>query len=156
MVQSLYKNWLLVSKIIWGIWTTLDKQWKVQNVEIWWVTFVQKIYLSKKCIPLAKRLHTEDLSNITFNYLCENSPNYLCHFWNQKLFFTVQLLCIFLAQTLHTFYKNSSSKCKFSDFSLLGLMFTKFLISFFQQKINFSSKFGSFFIVMRDNSSVLF
>ena len=156
MVQSLYKNWLLVSKITWGIWTTLDKQWKVQNVEIWWVTFVQKIYLSKKCIPSAKRLHTEDLSNITFNYLCENSPNYLCHFWNQKLFFTAQLLCIFLAQTLHTFYENSSSKCKFSDFSLLGLMFTKFLISFFQQKISFSLKFGSFFSVMRDHSSVLF
>ena len=40
------------------------------------------------------------------NYLCENSPNYLCHFWNHKSFFTTQLLCIFLTQTLHTFYKN--------------------------------------------------
>ena len=33
-------------------------------------------FLSKKYIPLAKTLYTEDLSNITLNYLCENSPNY--------------------------------------------------------------------------------
>ena len=32
----------------------------------------------------------------------------------------------------------------------------KFLISFFKQKVNFSSKFGSLFSVMRDNCSVLF
>ena len=39
MVQSLGMQ-KLVSKIT-GIWTTSDKQWKVQKVEIWW-TFVQK------------------------------------------------------------------------------------------------------------------
>ena len=71
--------------------------------------------------PSAKILYAEDLLNINFNYLCENSPNYLCHFWNHKSFFTTQLLCIFLAQTLHTFYKSSPSKCKFSDFPLLRL-----------------------------------
>ena len=32
------------------------------------------LHLSKKNIPSAKTLHTEDLFNITFNYLCENSP----------------------------------------------------------------------------------
>ena len=63
---------------------------------------------------------------------------------------------VFLAQTLHTFYKSSPSKWKFSDFPLLGLKFTKFLMSFFKQKVSFSSKFGSLFNVMRDNSSVLF
>ena len=72
--------------------------------------------LSKKYIPLTKT-YTEDLSNITFNYFCENSPNYSCHFRNPKSFFMTQLLCIFLAQTLHTFYKSSPSKCKFSDLS---------------------------------------
>ena len=72
--------------------------------------------LSKKYIPLTKT-YTEDLSNITFNYFCENSPNYSCHFRNPKSFFTTQLFCIFLAQTLHTFYKSSPSKCKFSDLS---------------------------------------
>ena len=54
-----------------------------------------------------------------------------------KSFFTTQFLCIFFAQTLHTFYKSSPSKCKFSDFPLLGLKFTKFLMSFFKQKDSF-------------------
>ena len=36
--------------------------------------------LSKKYIFSAKELYTEDLSNITFNYLCENPPNFLCHY----------------------------------------------------------------------------
>ena len=35
--------------------------------------------MSKKYVPSAKALYTEDLSNITLNY-CENSPNSLCHF----------------------------------------------------------------------------
>ena len=73
-----------------------------------------------------------------------------------KSFLTTQFLCIFLAQTLHTLYKSSPSKCKFSDFPLLGLKFTKFLMSFFKQKVSFSSKFGSFFSVMRGNSSIHF
>ena len=55
-----------------------------------------------------------------------------------KSFFTTQFLCIFFAQTLHTFYKSSPSKCKFSDFLLLGLKFTKFLIPFFKQKVSLS------------------
>ena len=38
------------------------------------------LLLSKKYIPLAKTLYTEVIFNITFNYLCEHSPNYLCHF----------------------------------------------------------------------------
>ena len=166
MVESLYKNWLLVSKTTWGIWTTSDKQWKVQKVEIWWATtFAQKIQLSKRYIPSVKILYTEDLSNITFNYLCQNSPNFLCNFRNHKSFFTTQLHCIFLDQTLHTFYKSSPSKCKLSDFPLLRLKFNKFLMLFFKQKVSFSSfkqkvsfssKFGSYFSATRDHSSVLF
>ena len=39
---------------------------------------INKLILIKQII--AKTLYREDLSNITFNYLCENSPNYLCHF----------------------------------------------------------------------------
>ena len=70
MMQNLCKNWLLVSKIKCGIWITSDKQSKVQKAEIQWATFVQKY------IPSAKILYGEDLSNITFNYLCENSPNF--------------------------------------------------------------------------------
>ena len=112
--------------------------------------FCPKINLSKKYIPSAKALYTEYL---TFNYLCENSPNYLCHYIT---FYNTTPLYFFLAQTLHNFYKSSPSKCKFLDFLLLGLKFTKFLMSFFKQKVSFSSMFGSLFSVMRDNSSVLF
>ena len=61
------------------------------------------------------------------------------------------------SQTLHTIYKSSPSKCKFSDYPLLWLKFTKFLM-WFSKKENsvFFSEFGSFFIVMRNNSSVHF
>ena len=62
----------------------------------------------------------------------------------------------FSVQSLHSFYKSSPSKCKFSDFLLLALKFTKFVISFLKQKVRFSLKFGSFFSVMRHNSSLLF
>ena len=33
-----------VFKITCGIWATPNKQWKVQKFEIWWATFLQKIY----------------------------------------------------------------------------------------------------------------
>ena len=33
-----------LKKITWGTWATSDRQWKVQKVEIWWATFVQKIH----------------------------------------------------------------------------------------------------------------
>ena len=103
-----------------------------------------------------KTLYTEDLSNMTFNYLRENSSNFLCHLWNHKSFFATQLLCVFLARTLHTFYKSSPWKCKFSGFRLLALQSAKFLISFFKLKVSLSSKVGLLFRVIRDNSSVLF
>ena len=113
-------------------------------------------HLSKNYIRSAKALYVEDFSNITFNYLCQNSPNSLCHFWNYKSFFRTQLVCIILAQTLHTFDKNIPSKCNFSGFPLLELKFIKFLMSFYKQKVSFSSKFGSLFSFMSDNSSAPF
>ena len=62
-------------------------------------------------------------------------------FWKKSFFifhFSFSFfLCIFLTQTLHTFYKSSTSKCKFSDFPLLALKITKFLMSFFKQKTIF-------------------
>ena len=61
-----------------------------------------------------------------------------------------------VAQILHTFDKNIPSRCKFSDFPLPELKFIKFLMSFFKQQVSFSSKCGSIFSVMRDNSSTLF
>ena len=55
------------------------------------------LLLSKKYIPSAKTLYTEDLSNITFNYLCENLLT----------IFHGTTPLYFLAQTLYTFYKSS-------------------------------------------------
>ena len=92
------------------------------------------LHLSKNYIRSAKALYAEDFSNITFNYLCENSPDSLCHFWNHTSFFTTQLVYIVLAQTLHTLAKNIPLKCKFSDFSVLKLKFIKFLMPFLKQK----------------------
>ena len=74
-----------------------------------------------------------------------------------KSFFTAQLFCNFLAQSLHIFYNSSPEKCKYLDFPLLTLKFTKFLMSFFKQKVNFFfSKFPYIFGVIGDNSTVLF
>ena len=89
---------------------------------------------------------------ITFNYLCENSPNFLCYFWKHKSFFTKKLLCIFFSSSI-TYFR--PSKCKFSDLPLLALKFTKFVMLFFKQKVSFPSKLGSIFSIMKDNSSVL-
>ena len=133
MGQILYKNWLLVSKFIWGTWITSGRQWKSEKVKF------NGLHLPKKYIPSAKTLYTEDLSKITSNYF-ENSANFVCHFWNHKSFFTTQLVSIFLAQKLHNFDKNIPLKCKFSVFSLLELKFTKLFMSFFKQKMSFSSK----------------
>ena len=130
MVQNIYKNLLLVSKIAWGIWTTSGKQRKLRKYEILWATFVQNTHSFKTYIPSAKTVYTENFSNIIFNYLCKNLPNFLWHFWNLGSFFVTQILCIFLAQTLHNFYKSSPLKCKGLEFPLLGSKFTKLFVSF--------------------------
>ena len=62
---------------------------------------------------------------------------------------------LFLAQT-YTFDKSNTSKCKFSDLSLLALKFTKFLTSVLVPRVSFSSNFTSGISVMRHNSSILF
>ena len=62
------------------------------------------------------------------------------------VFFTAQLLCIFLAQILHTFYKSSPSNCKFSAFP--RLTWNQILHVIFQTK-------KSFFLQSLDLFSVL-
>ena len=91
--------------------------------------------MSKKYI-LSAKIYVDDLPHITFKHLFKSSPSSSCNIWNHKSFFTTQLLCIFLAQTLHTFYKIRTSKWKFLDFPLLALKFIKFLMSFFKQKLS--------------------
>ena len=65
--------------------------------------------------------------------------------------------CTFLAENLYAIDKScTTSKCKFSDLPLLALKFTKFLMSFLELRVSFSSNFASLFSVMRQNSFVLF
>ena len=105
------------------------------------------------------------LKHITRIYLTLRSMNclnihlilYVTFANMHKSFFTTQLFCNFLAQRSHIFYNSSPEKCKFLDFPLLTLKFTKFLMSFFKQKVNFFfSKFPYIFDVIGDNSTVLF
>ena len=101
-----------------------------------------------------------------FRVLGQNSPHSTCYFSKRKsvppqiLHHSSVLWHItplyFLAQTQYTFDKSSTSKCKFSDLPLLALKFTKFLMSFLEPRVSFSSNFASLFSVMRHNSSVLF
>ena len=156
----------LVSKIT-GTWPTSDKQWKSKKLKF-------DGLFSKTYIPSAKTLYTVDLSNINFNYLCIDSLNYLCHFWNHMSFFRTQLLCIITTAAL--LKKRLWKRCFFANFAevlrtlfskwlllyflqnckLSDLTFTKFLMPFFKLKVSFSAKSGSFFSVMKDDSSVLF
>ena len=80
---------------------------------------IQRIYLTL----LSTTLKVHQFSYVIFEII----GHFLRH--NSSLFF--------LAQTLHNFDKNVPAKCKFSDFSLLELKFTKFLMSFFKQKVIF-------------------
>ena len=50
---------------------------------------------------------------------------------------TTQLLCISLAQTLHTFHKCSPSKCKFSGFSTVQVKIHQIPHAIFQIKSQF-------------------
>ena len=151
MVQNVYRNWLLVSKISLEIWTISGKQWKVQKS--WNLmgyfrpksTFLQlKHYIQRMHLTLLSttRMKVQKISYVIFETMSHFSRH------NFSVFF--------LAQSLHTFEKSSPSKWKFSDFSLLALKCTRFRMPFFKLKLSFSSKFGSLFSVMRDNSSVLF
>ena len=142
------------------LWLTPDFKNRTRNLD----NFRQKMesrksrdlmgYLCQKCIPSTKT-YTEDLSNITFNYFCENSPNSLSHFWNHRSFLMTQLLCIFLAQILHILDKSSPSKCNFQTFCSSRYNSPN-STSCFKWKVSFSSKFGWLFVIPRDNSFVLF
>ena len=92
--------------------------------------------------------------------------NCSCYFSNEKSAFLQSLdlfsvsweiiLLYFLAETSYTIEKSGTSKWKLSDLPLVTLKFTKFLMSFLEPRVSFSSNFASFFSVMRHNVSVLF
>ena len=145
MVQSLYK------KLTPGLKNYMRnlENFQTSSRKSWKLKFNGHDTLQEWYILSGKTLYTEDLSNIPFIYLCKSSPNGLCHFLNYKSFLTTESLYIFLIQTLHTFYKSSPSKWKLSDLPLLILKFTKFLMSFLETRISYSSNFASLFSFMR-------
>ena len=63
---------------------------------------------------------------------------------------------IYLTLISTTYVKINQTPFLRHNFPLPELKFIRFLMSFFKQKVSFSSKCGSLLSVMRDNSSVLF
>ena len=107
------QNWLQISKIIWGIWITSDKQWKVQKFKIQSATFVGK----NTFLQLKHYIQRIYLTLLSTTYVkLHQIP--LVIFKNHKTFFPTQLVCIILAHTWDTFDKNIPSKCKFSLYML--------------------------------------
>ena len=133
-MQNLYKNWLLVSKIIWGIWITSDKQWKVQKVVIQWDTFVRKI---------------RSFSKTTFVKI--HQVLYICHFWNNVIFHNTTRLHYFSSNITY-FWQKYPIKAQTFRFFAAPVKMHEISQVIFQTKSE-SWKFGSLFSFMRDNSS---
>ena len=50
MIQSLKKNWLVVSNMTWGIWWIFTQPLKCLKISLWWVLFVQSMKVWAKKI----------------------------------------------------------------------------------------------------------
>ena len=100
--------------------------------------YIRRIYLTILLIPCGKTYQTTYVifeTAFIFRHLSMPSTerNYVFrHFWNHRSLFMTQVLCIFIAQTLHTFYKSRPSKSRFPDFRLVASKLSKFLKSFFK------------------------
>ena len=84
--------------------------------------------------------HVIHFKNFSFHFSIKRSVFFKvwiffqCH---KRIFF-----CDFLAETLYAIdISRTTSNCKFSDLQLLALKFTKFLMSFLEPKVSFSSLF---------------
>ena len=78
-------------------------------------------------------------------------------FLQNWIFFSCHERYFFCAETLYVIDKSSTtSKCKFSGLLLLTLKFNKFLITYLEPSVSFSSNFALPFSVMSGNSSALF
>ena len=95
------------------------------------------IFLSQTFILLTKRAHQGEIFRLWSGWVkIHQIPYVMFETTSQfffKLFITLQchekLLCTFLAETVHDLDKTSPSKCEISDFRLLMLSFTKFVLS---------------------------
>ena len=64
--------------------------------------------------------------------------------------------CVFSSKTIFALDKASPWKCKFPDLWLLAWKLNKFLTPFFKPPVNVSLNVASPFIVITNNSSVIF
>ena len=99
----------------------------------------------------------------TFVCSGQNLSNSSCQFWNDKSIplqilhnLLCQLLCTFLAQTIHTLLKWSTLRWTFLRLSGAWVKIRQFLMSILKRQVNCSSNFASFFNVMTHNSFVNF
>ena len=92
----------------------------------------------------------------TFNYLCENSPNCWCHFWNHKVIFHDATRMYYFSSNIIYFWQKYSIRVQIFRFLTIRVKIHQIFLVIFQAKSEFFSKFGSLFSVMTDNSFVLF
>ena len=132
MVQYLYKNWLLVSKSHEKSGQLHARSGKFKKLTFDGLLLSRNIFLQLKYILLTTWW--------TFT-------KFLKSFLKLLVIFRDIFRLYFVVQVLQTLDKNSPWKCKFSDFPLLELKFTKFLVLFFSNK-------KSVFLQSLDQSSV--
>ena len=138
-MQNLYKNWLLVSKINDESGQLQTSSGKSEKLKF------DGLLLSKKYIPSAKtyvqRIYLTLLSTICVKlpeipyFIFETISHFLRH--NSSVFFSSKIT--FFRQK-YRLLRYQTAKCKSSDFPLLVLKLTKFLMSFFQTKSQFFFK----------------
>ena len=124
------------------------------------------VLLSKKYILSAKTLYTEDLSNITFNYLCENSPNSSCHFSNKKSVFLQSLdlfsvsweiiLLYFFSWNFICYWEKQHIKVQTFRLATAHIKIHQIPHVIFGTKSQFFFKRWTLFSVIRHNTSVHF
>ena len=77
-------------------------------------------------------------------------------FLKPEVIFRDRISLYFFSSNITYFLHKQPIKAQIFRLSTARLKFTKFLMSFFKQKVSFIQSLDSFFSVMRDNSSVLF
>ena len=98
--------------------------------------------------------------NLMGYYFCPKNTFLRLKHYIQRILTFFSTTCVKTHQISYVIFETISyfprHNSDFSDLLLLALNFTKFLMSFFEPRVCFSSNFASFFSVMRHNSSLPF
>ena len=125
------------------------------TTQLLWYLFSSNItYFLQKCkfsdFPLLRIKFTK-----IFHVIFQIKSQFFFKLWIFFQCHETEFFCTFQVETLCAIGTCSISKYKFPDMPLLALKFAKFLMSFLERRVSFSSKFTSPFSVMRHNASVL-